>query len=77
MKILKVLAGLSLAGGLLIGQAQPGRADERPEVLQPRARLPLIMNSQVCLVTGQTYGSLSPTNPYGGDVSVHPDNQWC
>ncbi len=73
MKLLKVLAGLSLAGGLLIGQAQPSRADDRPEVLQPRARLPLIMNSQVCSVTGQTYGSLSPTNPYGGDVSVHPD----
>lgn len=70
MKTLKWL----MLGVLLLGGAQPSRADEFPLALVPRVRLPLVMNSQVCTATtGQTYGQLPPVAPYGGDASTQPD----
>lgn len=52
-------------------------ADDGPALAptpRPRARLPLIMSSKdVCAATGETYGSLSPDNPYTGDAATQPD----
>ncbi len=74
MKTMKRWLLLGLLGGLLlIGLPQPGRADNAPLALKPRARLPLIVKSQACGATGESYGRWSPSNPYDGDVSAHPD----
>jgi len=64
-----------LGGWLLIGTPQPARADDAPTALQPRVRLPMIMKSQTqtCGPTGESYGRWSPSNPYTGDASAHPD----
>jgi hypothetical protein len=42
--------------------------------LSRRAFLPLIRGGATCAsIPGMRYGAISPTNPYGGDVSMQPD----
>lgn len=69
-RIIMVIIGLAAVTAPLGWRAEQGRA---AATLTPRVRLPLIMSAKGCAPTGEVYGTLPPTNPYGGDVSIHPD----
>lgn len=69
-----------LATGLLAGViANPTvtLADDGPVLAatpRPRARLPLIASSgSGCAATGQSYGAVTPVDPYSGDAATQPD----
>lgn len=69
--LIAVLLSIS-ASAVHVAWADDGPPDS-PVALTPRVRLPLILKPATCQPVNQTFGSVSPTNPYGGNAATHPD----
>ncbi len=54
--------------------AAPFASPQIVSALTPRAYLPLVIRPIAsCTPTGETYGTLEPIDPAGGDIAQHPD----
>jgi hypothetical protein len=80
-----VLSGVAVLIAMVLGMSQGGTAPALSQPLRENALsatealtsyvyLPLIVSpTDPCTPTDETYGTLAPIEPAGGDVSQHPD----
>jgi hypothetical protein len=67
------VVGTSASSGPVSPVVVTAKSINAAPALAHRIHLPLVRRSEACLSTGQTYGTLPPTNPYNGNVETHPD----
>ncbi len=72
---LSVVLSMNSARRMVLARsASPSSVLRASPALTHDIYLPLVVNPIVlCAPTGETYGTLEPTNPAGGDMSQHPD----
>ncbi|HET7376254.1 MAG TPA: hypothetical protein VFK30_06070 [Anaerolineae bacterium] len=81
-----IVTRIVLANGLNpLGQAQANQSFRESQNIYPATAirsngpitrhvfLPLVVRSDICVPTGETYATLPPNNPFSGDASTQPD----